>query len=124
MDIRIKTSDYEITTEVSAYLNEKIVAIEKILSDDAGTARCEVEVGRAVGSSQQGNVWRAEFIVMHGGERLRAEAMGESVNAAIDIAKDEILQQLRKSKGRSQTLSKRIGGRLKRWARLGDIRGY
>ncbi len=119
MDIRIKSSDYEMTAEVSEYLNARIAAVEKLLGDEAVTARCEVEIGRGIGHSQQGNVWRAEFVLIHGGERLRAEAMGESVNAAIDTVKDEILQQLRKSKGRSQTLSKRIGSRIKKWTRFG-----
>lgn len=124
MDIRIKTTDYEITSEVKAYLEEKIAAIEKLLAHDAHAARVEAEIGRAVGSSQQGNVWRAEFIVMSKGERWVAEASGESVNAAIDIAKDEILQQLRKSKKRDTSLMRSMGARLKRWARRGDMRSY
>jgi len=106
--------------EVADYLDQRIAAVEKLLSDDAATARCEVEVGRAAGHSQQGDVWRAEFIVIREGERSVAVATGESVNAAIDLAKDEILQQLRKNKGRNQTLAKRLGGRFKKWTRLGE----
>ena len=41
MDIRIKTTDYEITSEVKAYLEEKIAAIEKLLAHDAHAARVE-----------------------------------------------------------------------------------
>jgi len=44
---------------------------------------------------------------------------GRSVNAAIDIAKDEMLQQLRKSKGRHLALARRVGVRIKKWTRLG-----
>ena len=61
---------------------------------------------------------------MSKGERWVAEASGESVNAAIDIAKDEILQQLRKSKKRDTSLMRSMGARLKRWARRGDMRSY
>lgn len=103
--------------EVSDYLDDKIDSIQKILAHEASTARCEVELGRHAGHSQQGDVWRAEIIVHRGGERHIASATGESVNAAIDVAKDEILQQLRKSKGRSFALAKRMGARLKRMAR-------
>lgn len=119
MDLRIKTSDYDMPNEVAMYLDEKIDAIQKLLAGDAETARCEVELGRAHGSGQQGNIWRAEFIVHRQGERHVASATGESVNAAIDVAKDEILQQLRKSKGRSFSLAKRMGKRLKNLARWG-----
>ena len=119
MELRIKTTDYEMTSDTSEYLESKLDAIRKLVGSDE-TARCEVEIGRAIGHSQQGNVWKAEITMILSGERLRALAIQESVNAAIDIAKDEILQQLRKSKGRSQTLSKRIGGRIKKWTRFGE----
>jgi|SRR3989344_730430 len=124
MDLRIKTSDYDMPREVSAYLDDKIDSIQKLLGADADTARCEVELGRGVGHSQQGDVWRVEIIVHRQGERHIATATGESVNAAIDVAKDEILQQLRKSKSRRFALVKRMGGRLKKWAQQGDMRSY
>lgn len=124
MQIRIKSTEFEMTTEVQVYLEQKIAAIEKLLAHNARMARCEVELGRAVGHSQQGDVWRAEIIVLHEGMRHVAEATGESVNAAIDVAKDEILQQLRKNKDRSTTLMRRLGNRLKKFARRGDMRSY
>lgn len=117
MDTRIKTTDYEMPLETSEYLQSRLDAIEKLLSD-AKNARTEVEVGRAVGHSQQGNVWKAEFVVQQGGERLVATATAESVNAAIDAAKDDLMQQLRKSKGRGETLSRRAGAKIKEWLRL------
>ena len=118
MDLRIKTSNFEMTPDVSDYLASKLEAIRKLVGDDQ-TARCEVEVGRAAGHPQQGNIWKAEIMMMLGGERLRALAQEESVNAAIDIAKDEILQQLRKNRGRHTTLARRLGSRLKRLTRFG-----
>ncbi len=122
MEIRIKASDYEMTPETAAYLDEKIATLERLVHDSA--ARCEVEIGRAVGHSQQGDVWKAEIVITNFGERLYAVAQEESVNAAIDIAKDEMLQQLRKDKGKHTSIARRLGARLKRWARRGDIRSY
>ena len=117
MELRIKTSDYEMTPETSAYLGEKLATLERLIHDEA--ARCEVEIGRAVGHSEHGDVWKAEIVVTNFGERLYALAREESVNAAIDIAKDEMLQQLRKSKGKHATLARRFGARLKRFTRFG-----
>lgn len=119
MDLRIKTSDYDMPREVADYLDEKIDSIQKLLADDADTARCEVELSRAVGRPQQGDIWRAEIIVHREGQRHVASATGESVNAAIDIAKDEILQQLRKAKGKHLALARRMGMHMKRWVRRG-----
>jgi len=118
MEIRIKSSDYEMTPEVATYLDEKIAMIAKLVGEDEA-ARCEVEIGRAVGHSQQGNIWKAEITVFLGGDRLRAIAQEESINAAIDIAKDEMLQQLRKSKGRHMALARRAGAYVKSWLRFG-----
>lgn len=123
MEIRIKTTNYEMQADTAVYLNDKISAIAKLVGDDE-TARCEVEIGRGVGHSQQGNVWKAEIVLSRGSERLRAVAEEESVNAAIDIAKDEMLQQLRKENGRHLSLARRMGARLKNWAKRGDIRSY
>ena len=124
MDLRIKSNDYKMTPEISDYLNNKLASIEKILADEADTTRCEVGLGRAVGHSQQGEVWEAEIIVQNGGGRHVATARGESIQAAIDVAKDEMLQQLRKSKGRGMSLMRRMGSRLKKFARRGDMRSY
>ncbi len=117
MELRIKTTDYEMTPEIQAYLDDKISAIEKLVLDEA--ALCDVEIGRAVGHSQQGSIWMAEITLTAFGERFRAQAQEESVNAAIDIAKDEMLQQLRKSKGKHTAVSRKIGARIKEWLRLG-----
>jgi ribosomal subunit interface protein len=122
MNIRVKTTDFEVTSEVSAYLDDKVAALERLISDDA--ARCEVEIGRAAGHPHQGKIWKAEIILLHYGERLRAVAQEESIKAAIDIAKDEMLQLLRKNKGRSVTRLRHAGAKLKKFARRGDIRSY
>jgi ribosome-associated translation inhibitor RaiA len=122
MDVRQKTTDYDLEPAVSAYLDEKLAAIEKTVTDDA--ARCEVDIGRAAGHPQQGRIWKAEIILTHFGERLTALAQEESPKAAIDIAKDEIVTLLRKTRDRHVTLTRRVGARLKKFARRGDIRSY
>lgn len=121
MDIRLKT-DVTMTSELQAYLDDKIASLERLVHDEA--ARCEIEISRGVGHSQNGDVWKAEIIIHQFGERFVALAEEESVKAAIDIAKDEMLQQLRKGKDRNTSLARRMGARLKRWARRGDIRSY
>ena len=119
MDIKIKTTDYQMTPEVSDYLNEKIATLEKHVSPDGPPARCEIEVGRSVGHHREGEVWRAEMQIIRGAERLRAESTGESVNAAIDAAKDEILRQLRHVKGKRFATMRRAGKKVKDWMRFG-----
>ena len=119
MDIRIKTSDYSITPQVSEYLEDKLAVIGKLLAERESLARCEVELGRAIGRAQHGDVWRAEITLVVEGELFRAEASGESINAAIDAVKDEMLTRLRRTKDKRFALMRRTGAQIKKWTRFG-----
>ena len=121
MDLRIKTTDYRITDDVTEYLNEKMNTLSKHLGSDEASARCEVELSRSVGHHQQGEVWRAEIQIVRPGEQLRSDAVGESINAAIDAAKDELLRQLRHSKGKRFATMRRAGKKIKDWMRFGSV---
>ena len=120
MDIKLKTTDYHITPDVSEYLNEKIETLSKHVGDEESPVRFEVELGRSVGHHKLGAVWRAEIQIVRPGEQIRTEAVGESINAAIDAAKDELLRQLRHSKGKRFAAMRRAGKRVKDWMRFGD----
>lgn len=122
MQLKIKATNFEMTADIVAYLDEKVESLERLITDEA--ARVEVELGRTAGHSQQGDVWKAEIIVHQSGERLYAIAEKESVKAALDVAKDEMLQQLRKGKKKNTSLARKMAARLKKFARRGDIRSY
>lgn len=117
MEIRIKTSDYSMTPDVSEYLSDKLAPIEKLMAGEE-SARCEVEIGRDA-HPQHGDVWKAEITLSVKGDRLRAVTHEESINAAIDVAKDEILTQLRNRKDRSVSVVRRVGAQMKEWMRFG-----
>lgn len=122
MQTRIKTTDFEMPAATAAYLNDKIASLERLIHDAA--ARCEIEIGRAAGRPHHGHIWKAEIVINQLGERFYAAAHEESVHAAIDIAKDDMLRQLRKGKGKHASLARRMAARLKKFARRGDIRSY
>lgn len=120
MDIRIKTTDYQMTADTRAYLDERLAHIEKLLDNDAELARCEVEVGRDAGRPRHGaNIWFAEFNIKHPGERLiRATNRSESINGAIDDAKEEIVRQIRRERKVHIRMWRRGGAFAKRLLRL------
>jgi ribosomal subunit interface protein len=122
MDVRVKASDYEISPEVSAYLNERLAHIEKLLADDAELARCEVEIGRDAGRPRHGsNIWFAEIQISYpGGNLIRATNRSESINGAIDDVKEEVERQLRKEKRLHRRFLKKGGAALKRLLRWGS----
>lgn len=114
MDIRIKTTGYEVTPEAQAYLDERIATIEKSLADDALEARLEVEIGRGQGHSKHGEVWSADIHLIIEKRSVHSHATGESINAAIDEVKDEIIRQYRKHKQLHRRFLRR-GGKTMKW---------
>lgn len=114
----VKTSNYELSDDVAAYLDEKMLAIEKLLSDpDADTVQCDVELARV--GDKAGNEWRAEMNIMIGKEVLRAEARAGDLQSAIDIVKNEMQPQLERLKRKRSSLLKRGGAKLKDMLRFG-----
>lgn len=121
MDVRIKATDFQMTPEVEAYVQQRTRSLEKLLSDVEDVARIEIEIGRDAGRPRHGaNIFFAEMIIIvPGQERLYARNNSESVNGAIDDVKEEIEKQLRREKKFHIRLY-RQGGRLaKRLLRFG-----
>lgn len=118
MDVRIRSTGFELTTAISDYAEDKLMSIRHLLGASDTPARCEVELGRLVGNQRHGDVWFAE-INLHDAKGMRyfAREEGESVNAAIDVVKDEILSQLRKHKQVDRGVLKKSGAMLKRLLR-------
>jgi len=118
MDVRIRATDFELTRTISDYTEEKLMSVRHLLGAGDTPARCEVELGRMVGNQRRGDVWFAE-INLHDarGQHFFAREEGESVNAAIDVVKDEILTQIRKHKQSERGMLRKSGALLKRFLR-------
>ncbi|MBI2617841.1 ribosome-associated translation inhibitor RaiA [Candidatus Kaiserbacteria bacterium] len=115
----VKTTDFQMTPEVSEYLSAKLVSLEKYISKDDESVKCEVEIGRTTEHHQSGPIFRVEINVSIGKKLLRAEATEESINAAIDSAKDEMVKRLRRHKGRQFALLRKGGEKIKNFLRFG-----
>lgn len=119
MDIRVKSTDFDLTDEVSKYLDERIAAIEKMMGGDADVTRCEVEVGRDAGRPRHGaNIYFAEFHVIYPHGSVRATNHSESVSGAIDDAKEEVIRQLRRERKAHVRMWRRSGSAFKRLLRM------
>lgn len=121
MDIRIKATGSELTPETRVYLDERIAALEKFITD-ARTARCEVELGLAAGGQRHGaNLWFAEIrILVPGNDAVYARNNASSVNAAIDDVKEEVERQLRREKKLHIRMARRTGAAIKNWMKFGQ----
>lgn len=108
------------TPEVSAYLDDKLAALEKMLGSDALGSRFEVEIARAAGNQRHGEyVWKAEILLyVPGSATLRATNHAENVNTAIDDAKEELARQIRTEKQMHRRMLRKTGAAIKRLLRV------
>ena len=121
MDIRIKATDYELTPEARAYLDQRIDSLAKLFTGFEDVARIEVEIGRDAGRPRHGaNIWFAEMqVIVPGQERVYARNNSESVNGAIDDVKEEVERQLRRERKIHIRLYRKGGALAKRLMRFG-----
>ncbi len=112
MKTNIKATNITISPETSAYLDEKLLAIERIAQDDS--MLCEIELGRPSRHHATGDdVFRAEINCHSRGMHLRAVAEKETLHSAIDHVKDEMLREMKSKKSKRLTLLRRGGAKIK-----------
>lgn len=122
MDIRVKATNYELTSEVEKYLDERLRSLEKFIGADLDVVRCEVELGRDAGRPRHGkNLWFAEIaVIIPGRDRVYARNNSESINGAIDDVKEEIERQLLRYRKLHRRIFRKGGAILKRIMRFGE----
>ena len=122
MDIRIKATGYELTSETREYLDGRLASLEKLLGGDTSLVRCEVELGRDAGRPRHGaNLWFAEIrVIVPGVSSVYARNNSESINGAIDDVKEEVERQLRQEKKLHIRVLRKSGAALKNLMRFGQ----
>ncbi len=109
---RIKTTgDILLTDEVRAYVDQKLVRLEKLIDEEETTNLFEIEL--AALPPKTGALFRAEINFSSRGKVLRAEAKGNTLHAAIDIAVDDTARRLRHLKTKHSDLLKKGGAAVK-----------
>src|SRR3989338_8162477 len=107
MKINIKATGIELTPAIVGYVQKKISAIEKYLPAGAVDLVAQVEVGKSTQHHKSGEVFMAEVHLVGGGLDLYAISEQADLYAAIDLVKDDIVQNLLQLKGKHQTLSRK-----------------
>jgi len=107
MKINIKATGIELTPAIAGYVQKKISAIEKYLPAGAVDLVAQVEVGKSTQHHKSGEVFKAEVHLSGVGLDLYAVSEQTDLYAAIDLVKDDIVQNLLQLKGKHQTLSRK-----------------
>lgn len=113
MKINIKTTNLTLTPDISAYLEKRLSAFEKLTSHEFESAIVDVEIGRTSAHHQTGDVYRAEINVHAGHRDFRAVEETGDLYTSIDAAKDRMMEELRSEKEKRLSLVRRGGQRVK-----------
>jgi ribosomal subunit interface protein len=100
MKVTIKGTNIELSDSVYQYINDKIGSLDKFVKN-VSPVECWVEVERTTKHHRSGDIFRAEAqIKLPGSQGVRAESTQWDLHQAIDEAKNDMQQQLKKYKGK------------------------
>lgn len=116
--INTKAKNLELTPALEAYLEKRLSTLERHLPKSDAIV-CDVELEKTTEHHQGGLIYRAEINLALGGQLLRAEATEETIEQAIDVAKNELKRELTKLTDKTESMFRRGARRAKDFFRFG-----
>ncbi|MEX0935205.1 MAG: ribosome-associated translation inhibitor RaiA [Candidatus Paceibacterota bacterium] len=109
-----KTHHIDLTPAISDYIEKRLSKIDKLIDKEDTSAQADIEIGKEVPDQHSGDIFYAK-IGMHMSEGyVFSDAQKDDLYAAIDTAVDEIVREVRKKKGKKETLMRRGARVVKR----------
>lgn len=119
MNISVRAKHRELTDSVRDLIEKKLLAVEKYTRRSKTPAMLDCEIEESLAVERAGGRYRAEGNLSVDGRLYRAEAVGETLEGAVDKVRDELARELRSVRGRERSLMKRGGEAIKRMLRFG-----
>src|SRR3989338_2729963 len=116
-NITFKHTNTEVGDGMDAYSTEKLNSLLKYVSEDQ-EAKAEVEYEKIV-AHRTGPVCRVEVNIWVGGDIYRSENTQATFEAAVDVARDELDQEMGKAHKRRQSVRRGGGKKIKKRLGLG-----
>jgi ribosome-associated translation inhibitor RaiA len=117
--ITVKATNIELSTGLSALIDQKFTPIGKLIPDDATDGHCRVELEKMT-EHVSGKIYRFEANLFVQGKTYFAEATEEQLEKAIDTVRDELRREIESVHGKRQSLMRRGGQAIKRMLRFGE----
>lgn len=125
MKIIIKATNTKLSPSLSQYIEEKIGGLDKFLRNySQELVKAKVEISKVTRDQRHGEIFRAEVNLNIEGRLIRAEETAESLMAAIDLVKDELSREVRRSKNKKMTQFIRGARSWKKFWRITPLARY
>ena len=108
MQIKIQSTGFELTPTIRELVEKKVGSISKLLKrfEEKSEAIAVVEVSRTTKHHRHGEVFYAEINLNVAGKVIRAENSNVKLQAAVDVVKDKLKQEILRFKERAAEKSK------------------
>ncbi len=112
MDISWKHTRCEPEPKLIQETAGKLRKLERFLPNHEA-ALASIELERAVGGQQKGDIWRAEITVRHHGEQYRAESTKAKLDHAVTTVLRDIAGEMRRAGKKRKDEPKEAGAGFK-----------
>lgn len=113
MELQFKGTRYEPTPEIISQARKQIEPLARFLGNDYTVARAMLELERAVGGKNNGDIWRAELTIEHEGKSYRAESTKAKLANAVTTVSRDVGQELRRARKKGQVMQRKGGSVIK-----------
>lgn len=113
MNIKIRSTNFELTPAIEDYVNKKIGQLERFYSNKDGIL-CDVEIGKTTEHHKSGDIFKAEVnINAAGSKQVYVVAEEADLYKAIDVVRDEAEREIVSDKNKKETLFRRGASKIK-----------
>lgn len=113
MNIKIRSTNFEITPAISDYVYKKVLSLEKVLGYK-NEILCEVEIGKTTGHHKSGEIFKMEINIKEPkGQQYFITAEEEDLYSAIDVARDNAEETISSKRKKFTTIWRKSAAKLK-----------
>ncbi len=116
-NITFKHTNSETDSRIHDFVRQKLSILDRYIGEETDV-RMEVEFEKVV-SHKTGPICRVEVNVWKAGKLFRADSTQMTFEAAIDVVKDELDQEMKRSNEKHTSLLRRGSRKIKEMMRFG-----
>ncbi|HCY17928.1 MAG: hypothetical protein UR62_C0022G0010 [Candidatus Nomurabacteria bacterium GW2011_GWF2_35_12] len=117
MKINLQGKNFELTETIKDYILKRVTNLEKLLSTietRGGEIMVNFEVGKSTKHHKSGIVFHSDCLININGKKFYSSSDKEDLYQTIDEIKENLFNEIKKSKDRRQTLFKRGAASIKK----------
>jgi putative sigma-54 modulation protein len=110
MQINLQSKNIELTDAIRDYVLKRVTNLEKLLSNmktEKGEVKVSFDIAKTTNHHKTGEIFHADCSISIDGKKFYGSSDNEDLYSAIDEVKENLFNEISKSKDRRQTLFKR-----------------